>query len=97
MTMSLAKFGLSMTTTKSITQTATQTGVRSTCICMPMRKARVEGETSRRQKGFWDGARRRNFAWEDVMRQMHGTCAQDINGNIWVVENYDLFKESIAI
>jgi hypothetical protein len=39
----------------------------------PIGKGRIEGGTSGREKEFWDRARSRRLAWEDVTRQRHGT------------------------
>jgi hypothetical protein len=36
-------------------------------------KARIEGETSRRQKEFWYIVRYGRFAWENVTRQTQDT------------------------
>lgn len=38
----------------------------------PIRKGRIEGGTSRRQKKFWERARRGRFPREDVVRCIHG-------------------------
>lgn len=39
----------------------------------PIRKGRIEGGTSRRQKEFWDRARWERFALENVTRQTRGS------------------------